>query len=103
MRSGFVLAFVAAFVTLSLVADRGSRPRPVTVTGTVTEWRPGVSISIGNSQTDPRVKFSLRDTEYDGNSEDIRVGTPVTIWYRGVGERHLLAERVRVLTSAVRR
>ncbi len=102
MRSVFVLALVAAFVALSLIADRGSRPRPGTDTGTVTEWQPGVSISVGNEQTDPRVKFVLRDTEYDGNTEGIRVGAPVTVWYRGVGERHLIADRVRVLSDAVR-
>ena len=102
MRSGFVLSLVVAFVVLSLVADRGSRARIGTITGTVTEWRPGVSIGVANEQTDPRVRFVLRNTVYDGNTEGIRVGALVTVWFRSVGESHAIADRIRVLTEAIR-
>src|SRR5262245_20211029 len=102
MRSVFVLALVAAFAVASIVADRGNRARSRTITGTVTEWRPGISISIGNEQTDPRVEFTLRDTVYEGSTEDLRVGARVTVWYRSVGERHSVVDRVRVISDAIR-
>ena len=107
MRPASILAFVVAFLALSIVADRSamfvglslvSREKPSTVTGTVTEWRAGESIAVGRDQHTPPFSMSLRPhTVYDGDASTIKVGVRVTIWYRNVSERRLVVEKVRVL------
>jgi hypothetical protein len=100
MRYVFVMALVVAFVGLSLVADRGARGQRV-ITGTVTEWRAGESIAIANGQNDAEgFELRLRNTVYEGDTDTIKSGVRVTIWYRNVGERRLVADRVRVLGAA---
>ena len=100
MRYVFVMALVVAFVGLSLVADRSASGQRV-ITGTVTEWRAGESIAIANQQTDPEgFGIRLRNTVYEGDTATIRFGVRVRIWYRTVGERHPVADRVRVLHTA---
>jgi hypothetical protein len=113
MRST-LLAFVVSFVALSLVADKGAMfvglsfvadKKPGFVTGTVTEWYAGDSIRVANGQTG-RGGFRLglrRDTVYEGDTtRTIAPGVRVTVWYRNVGERRLMAYKVRVLDPVTR-
>ena len=100
-RSGvFVMALVVAFVGLSLASDR-SAARQRVITATVIRCRAGESIAIAHGQTDSRgFELRLRNTVYQGDPDTIKPGVRVTIWYRSVGERRLVADRVRVLASA---
>ena len=99
MRHVFVMALVVAFVGLSLVTDKGAGEQRI-VSGIVTEWRAREYIAVANEQTDPCFKIGLRDTVYEGDTYIIKRGVRVTVWYRYVGERLPVAERVRVLGAA---
>jgi hypothetical protein len=100
LQAVFVIALVVAFVGLSLVADRSARGQRI-VTGIVTEWRAGESIAVANEQTDPKgFRIGLRNTLYEGDTNTIKSGVRVTVWYRNVGERRPVADRVRVLDAA---
>lgn len=102
MRYVFVIALVAAFVGLSRVADRSARGQRI-VTGTVTEWRANEFIAIANGQTDLegfRIVVRNTHTVYEDDTDTIQSGVRVTVWYRNVGERRLVADRVRVLDAA---
>jgi hypothetical protein len=69
--------------------------KPRAITGTVRDWQPGQSISVLRGPDDPvGITFSLRNAVYD-DSAAIRLGGRVTVWYKTVGERRLLASRVR--------
>ena len=96
------IALVVAFVALSILLDSGG-PQSV-MTGTVFEYHPGQRLSIVSEQTEPTgVPFTLRETtayEGVGNSAAgalLRPGVRVTVWYRSVGERRAVADKVRVL------
>ena len=92
-------SLVVAFVVLSVLADSGRTGRRV-ITGAVIEWQPGETITVVNEQTDPRgVQVVLRDTLYDGRPGAIKPGVRVSVWYRGVGERLPIADKVRVLNE----
>jgi hypothetical protein len=98
MRYAFVAAFVVGLVALSLVADRGATEQRM-VTGTVSEWRAGEFIAVVNERTDPEgIRIGLRNTVYDGDTGLLKSGVRVTVWYRFVGERLPVADRVRVLS-----
>ena len=97
----FVIALLTAFVGLSLLADRSARGQRV-VTGTITEWRAGESIKIANESTDP-ASFPMKlgpTTAYEGDTRAIKPGARVTVWYRNVGERRFVVDRIRVLDTA---
>jgi hypothetical protein len=71
--------------------------RPHAITGTVRDWQPGEFISVTRGSYDPvGITFSLRNTGYDDESRSIRIGSLVTVWYKMVGERRLLASRVKL-------
>ena len=107
MRPASIMAFVVAFIALSVVADKGamfvgvslpSRDSPRSVTGTVTEWQAGEAIAIGSSRTHMGLAMTLRhNTVYEGDISAIKPGVRVTIWYRNVSERRFVVEKVRVL------
>ena len=108
MRPVSIMALVVAFLGLSLVADKSAMfvglslqpDRPRSVTGTVTEWRVGESIAVANDQNPRGFGMSLRrSTVYEGDIRTIKSGVRVTVWYRNVGERRLVAEKVRVLNT----
>ena len=115
MRSAFVLALAITFVGLSFVADNGpmfvglsfvADKKPGFVTVTVTEWRAGEFIRVANDQTDDAgFRMGLRpDTVYEGDTADaIAPGARVTVWYRNVSERRLMAYKVRVLVPVITR
>lgn len=71
------------------------------ISGAVTAWLPGVAIAIANEQTDPGgFPISLRNhTVYQGVIDTIKSGDRVTIWYRLVGERRPVADKVLVLVA----
>ena len=107
MRTVFALA--VSFVGLSLVADHAAMfvglsfmadKKPGFVTGTVTEWRAGDVIGVVNAQTGRGgFRMGLRpDTVYEGDGRGtIAPGARVTVRYRNVSERRLMAYKVRVL------
>jgi hypothetical protein len=111
MRRASLLAFAVAFVGVSLVADKSAmfvglsfrRDRPRVVTGTVVKWRAGESIAVGNAQNPIGFEMSLRhNTVFEGHTQRIQPGSRVTVWFRNVGERRLVVERVRVLEANTR-
>jgi hypothetical protein len=99
MRYVFVLAFVVSFVGLSLVTDGSARGHRI-VTGTVTHWRSDGFITIARQPPDPGFEISLHpNTVYDGDMHGLKSGARVTVWYRNVAERRLVADRVRMLDA----
>ena len=94
----FIAALIVAFVLLSLVADRGASGQR-NATGTVAEMHPGEWMLVTNQGMRLPVAFRAT-TEYEGSGAAIRQGTRVTVWYRSVGERRLVADKVRTLDGA---
>ena len=98
-RIVFTASLILAFVVLSLWADRGRATQRV-VTGTVGEFNAGEWMSLASDQTDPMgIRIALRDTVYEGDPAAITPGVRVTVCYRSVGERHSVADKVRVLPA----
>jgi hypothetical protein len=108
MRRVSLLALAVAFVGMSFVADKSAMfvgvnfqpDNPSSFTGTIAEWRPGESIWLSGDQN--RAGFELRlrhDTVYEGIMAS---GSRATVWYRQVGERRLVVERIRVLNGPAR-
>jgi hypothetical protein len=96
----FMASLVVAFILLSVLADRGAPQR--TVTGTIREFEAGEWLSIAIYGTDPKgFPIALRETTaYEGSPIAIKTGARVTIWYRSIGERRFVADKVRVLADA---
>ena len=106
MRRASLLALAVAFLGMSLVADNGAlfvgldfrRDPPAKFTGVITQWRPGESLVIAGDQNPTGFELRLRqNTVYEGA---MRSGARATVWFRTVGERRLVVERVRVLEAA---
>jgi ABC-type metal ion transport system substrate-binding protein len=99
----FMASLIVAFVVLSALADRRSPQR--IVTGTTREFEAGQWLSVATHTTDPKgVPIALRETTaYEGSPAAIKPGARVTVWYRSVGERRFVADKVRVLTDAATR
>ena len=99
---GFAASLIVAFVVLSVLADSGT-PQLV-ITGTVAKFKAREWISVANEATDPigatnpmGLWIILRDTTtYEGSPAAIKPGVRVTVWYRSVGERRPIADKVRV-------
>jgi hypothetical protein len=99
-QRAFLTALFVAFVVLSLLADKGAAEQRV-MTGTIIEWQVAELIAVANEQTDAGgVRLALRETVYEGDAGAIKPGVRVTIWYRSVGERRPVADKVRVLPDA---
>jgi hypothetical protein len=96
----FMASLVVAFIVLSVLADR-SAPQRI-VTGTIREFEAGEWLSVASYRTDPKgFPVALRETTaYEGSPPAIKTGARVTIWYRSVGERRFVADKVRVLADA---
>ncbi|HKE86532.1 MAG TPA: hypothetical protein VKB50_22410 [Vicinamibacterales bacterium] len=100
------MALILVFVAASILTGRRTSKQHV-FTGTVREWNPGESITIAGEQTDSFGSLGFivrlpRNTRYEG-ADMIGVGSHVTIWYRGVGESHAVADKVRVNGPSIRR
>ena len=102
----FTASFALA-LALSMLIDNGAASQRV-LTGTVTQFRQGHTISVMNDSTDPGgVQIGLRNTTFSddraGNAADtgvtIKTGVRVTVWYRSVGEHRPVADKVRVLAD----
>lgn len=103
-------SLVVAFAVLSMLLDNGAASQRV-VTGTVAKFQAREWMSVVNETTDPTgLQIALRNTtvyedrEHDDtpNLETIEPGVRVTVWYRSVGERRPVADKVRVLSAATR-
>jgi hypothetical protein len=99
----FLTALIVAFVVLSALAYKGAPQR--VGTGTVSEFEAGEWIAVANEQTDPKgFRITLRETTtYEGNPATLKTGVRVTVWWRSVGERRFVADKVRVLQAAMTR
>ena len=94
----FMALLVVAFVVLSVLADRG-RSAQRKATGTVAEVHSGEWILVSN--VGMRLPLSLVETtDYEGNASAIQPGARVTVWYRSVGERRPVADKVQLLDDA---
>jgi hypothetical protein len=93
----FMASVISAFVLLSALAYHAA-PQHST-TGTVVEFEAREWIAVANEQTDPKgFPIALRETTiYDGNTGALQTGAHVTVWWKSVGERRFVADRVRVL------
>ena len=93
-------SLVVAFVVLSALADRRAPQRIVTCT--IREFQAGEWLSVATHTTDPTgFPVTLRETTaYEGSPAAIKPGARVTVWYRSVGERRFVADKVRVLADA---
>lgn len=80
-------------IAVSLFAGRDTT-KLKSMTGTVRDWRPGQSISLARGPDDPGITFSLRSASYEGDANLFQAGRRVTVWYKMVGERRLLASKV---------
>ena len=96
----FLTTLVVAFVVLSAMADRGASAQHL-ATGTVAEVHVGSWMLVANGHMRLPVAFGAT-TAYEGSSAVIEPGVRVTVWYRGVGERRPVADKVRVLPDATR-
>jgi hypothetical protein len=103
MKRVFIVSLVVAFVALSALASRGAPQR--STTGTIVQFETGEWIAIANEQTDPKgFQIALRETTaYDGNTAALQTGVRVTVWWKSVGERRFVADRVRALPLAATR
>lgn len=116
VRRAFMGSLILAFLILSALADRigldglvtlwgilnGDTPR--VVTGTVTELHASEWMSVASDTNPIGFRIALRKTTvYEGSPAAIKSGARVTVWYRNVGERHLVSDRVRVLSEAAPR
>jgi hypothetical protein len=70
-------------------------------TGTIAQWRQDESITVTNDQNPKGFELGLgRTTVYEGEVGTMKSGARVTVWYRNVGERRLVVDRVRVLDAS---
>lgn len=100
VRRAFAGSLILAVLMLSAVADR------IGLDGLVTLW----GVLDGNTQgrSTGTVTIDLRltlrkSTAYEGDAAAIKPGAHVTVCHRNIGERYLVADRVRVLAAAVPR
>jgi hypothetical protein len=102
-----VASFAVAVALLSVLADSGASKQFV-VTGTVAGFQPGMWLLVSNEQV-LSLQVALRETTtyevqdpYGAlDSAGIAPGVRVRVWYRLVGERHPVADKVRVVAGAV--
>ena len=95
----FVAALIVAVVLLSALVDRGVSPRRE-ISGWVSEFHAGEWMVVRN--VGARVPVSLgASTRYEGNPSAITPGLRVTVWYRMVGERRPVADKVRMIGDEV--
>ena len=98
-RRALMASLFAAFMALSVLADRGA-PQQV-LTGTVSEIEAGEWLSVANETSDPMgTRIALRETVYERERAAIKPGVRVTVWFRTIGERRPVADKVRILADA---
>jgi hypothetical protein len=109
-RRVFWASLIVALVVLAMVANRGA-PQHV-LTGVIGDFHAGEWLVLTGENLDPQgVQIALRKTTtYEAESGVqrlnpvlIRKGLRVRVWYRSVGERRGVADRVRVLPNGTAR
>jgi hypothetical protein len=81
---------------LVVMASSGSIPAR-TLEGRVLAFEPGRSLVVVNEQTDPTgLEFLLRGVRIEPR-DVLAPGARVTVWFRTVGERRPITDRVKVL------
>jgi len=101
-KRAFMASLVVAFVLLSALAYHGASQR--VITGTVRESEAGEWLSVAAHTMEKAFPITLRETtRYEGSPAAIAPGARVTIWYRSIGERRFVADKVRVLPVAATR
>ena len=94
----FIASLIVAFVVLSVLADRGRSIQRI-ATGSVAEVYAGEWLSVASEGTRLQVRLT-GTTSYEDDVSDIRPGARVTVWYRFVGERRPVADKVRLSGDA---
>jgi len=96
-KHAFMASLVVAFVLLSALAYKGAPQH--SATGTIVEFEADQWIAVASERTNPKgFQIALRKTTiYERSQTALKPGIRVTVWYRGVGERRFVADRVRVL------
>src|SRR4051812_18622047 len=93
-----VTALIVALVTVWAVTDRTASSDRM-ATGTVDEVHPGDWMLVTNGGM--KLPVALRQTTtYDGDPAALATGARVTVWYRNLAERRMVANRVRILAGA---
>jgi hypothetical protein len=100
-----VVAALVVGVILSVVVDSAvEKPHPVT--GTLVEFHAGEFLAIVNDQFEPHPMTLSERTTYESERSHvvdpmtIEPGMHATVWYRNVGERRLVVDKVRVLDDS---
>jgi hypothetical protein len=97
----YALVLIVAIVGLSALADRGAGSQRI-ATGTVADVHEGEWMLVTNDGMSLPVNLG-ETTAYDSNPAALKIGVRVTVWYRNVGERRLVADKVRVLRDVATR
>jgi hypothetical protein len=94
MRYLLTGALIIVFVpVISRIVDYRAPQR--VITGEVVDVRAGDYVVVALGPSNPQgVQFSLRGT---ADSSALRPGTRVTVWYRSVGERRFVADRLALM------
>jgi hypothetical protein len=81
--------------------------QPNVITGMILEFHAGNWLSISSEQVEPFPMALGGATKYEDHKShpltelsSIRSGMRATVWYRNVGERRLVVDKVRVLEDA---
>ena len=90
----FIASLIVAFVVLSVLADRGRSIQGI-ATGNVVEVSPVEGLLVAGEGMRLRVRLT-ETTSYEGDVSGIKSGARVTVWYRMVGERRPVADKVRM-------
>jgi hypothetical protein len=92
---------IVVLVAVLAVTDRSASSDRMAM-GTVAEVHPGDWMLVTNDGM--RLPVALhRTTAYDGDPAALITGARVTVWYRNVAERRMVANRVRILNVAPNR
>jgi hypothetical protein len=88
-------SLAVAFIVISTLADKGVGPPKIAI-GVVAGFHEGEWMLVANQGMRLPVAFRKK-TAYDGDPADIKTGSRVMVWYRGVGERRPVADKVRII------
>ena len=101
-----VMAALVVAIVLSVVVDHAVE-MPHSVTGTLVEFHAGEFLAIVNDQFEPHAMALRERTTYESERSHgvvdptiIEPGMQATVWYRNVGERRMVVDRVRVLEDS---
>ena len=75
------------------------------ITSTIVQFKAEEWIAVASEQPGlSDLEIALRSTTaYEGDPEALRPGTRMTVWWKSVGERRFVADKVRLLSVAATR